>query len=420
MRALIVDRIARPLLVPCFARSMEPLGPFEPHPRLAVAVSGGADSMALALLTRSWADTRGGTVLALTVDHTLRPSSGEEADLTLRRLREYGIAGRTLTIAGLARGPGLAERAREARYGVLLEACAAAGIPHLLLGHHRGDQVETVMMRVLSGSGARGLAGMPALRETRSVRLLRPLLDVPPMALRRFLAGQGMAWVEDPSNHDPASRRARLRAARADPDGTGEGTQAVAAAGRAAGQRRAAEDSRIAAILAERVTFRPEGHALLTPGPIEPEALAAVLRTLTGAAHAPPLDRVAPLARDPRPMTLWGARILEAGRLGERWLLCREARAMAPSVPARAGALWDHRFRLIDAPAEAAELGPLGADAARFRDHSRLPAVVLRCIPALRRGGTVFAVPHLGVGDKRWRVLFDPRNPASCAPFGIG
>ncbi|MBV9755783.1 MAG: tRNA lysidine(34) synthetase TilS, partial [Alphaproteobacteria bacterium] len=111
-----------------------PLGPFGPESRLAVAVSGGADSTALALLAAGWTGTRGGSVLALVVDHGLRPESGAEAALALRRLAERGIPGRLLPIAGLDRGPALAERARRARYAALEQACRKAGIVHLMLG----------------------------------------------------------------------------------------------------------------------------------------------------------------------------------------------------------------------------------------------------------------------------------------------
>ncbi len=159
---------------------------------------------------------------------------------------------------------------------------------------------------------------------------------------------------------------------------------------------------------------------MLTPGPIAPEALAALLRTIAGAAHAPPRDRTALLARDPRPATLWGARIMAAGHLGPGWLVTREARAMAGPVEARPGMVWDGRFRIVTAPEQGATVGPLGADAALFRDRRGLPAAVLHGLPAVRRDGRVIAVPHMSFGDTRWVVLFDPRNPAACAPFVPG
>src|SRR5258708_7155365 len=179
-----MDRSDVARLIGEFTTEMDRLGPFESLPRVAIAVSGGADSMALSWLAQYWVASRGGEATALTVDHGLRAESSDEADITLRRLSALGISGRKLIVTELVRGPALAERAREARYRLLFDACAAASIPHLLLGHHRGDQVETVMLRALSGSASRGLAGMPALIETRHVRLLRPLLDVPPERLR--------------------------------------------------------------------------------------------------------------------------------------------------------------------------------------------------------------------------------------------
>ncbi len=139
---------------------MAVLGPFEPAPRLAAGVSGGADSMALALLADAWARERGGSLLALVVDHRLRPESGSEAMAAVARLGALGIATRLLAINGLSRGPALAERARSARSAVLEAACTDAGILHLLLGHHAGDQAETLLIRTLGGSGPAGLAGM--------------------------------------------------------------------------------------------------------------------------------------------------------------------------------------------------------------------------------------------------------------------
>ena len=111
-----------------FAAALDRLGPFEPEPLLAVAVSGGPDSLALALLAHGWAAARGGDVLALIVDHGLRRDSATEATLTQDRLAGQGIAACILRIAGLVRGPALAERARGVRYMVLEQACASRGI----------------------------------------------------------------------------------------------------------------------------------------------------------------------------------------------------------------------------------------------------------------------------------------------------
>ncbi|MSP02823.1 MAG: tRNA lysidine(34) synthetase TilS [Acetobacteraceae bacterium] len=419
-----MDSIDQQALIDRFSAAMDRLGPFEPCLRLAVAVSGGADSMALALLAHEWVSRRSGTVIALTVDHGLRPEAGSEADRTLTVLAARGIPGRKLTVTGLARGAALAERAREARYRLLLDACATGGILHLLLGHHRGDQVETVMMRALSASGGLGLAGMSALVESRFCRMLRPLLDISPGALRTFLSALGAPWVEDPSNRDLGSLRVRLRSAQADPLGTGQGSLVVAKAARTAGTHRAKREDAMARTLAARATVHPEGYALLSRGPIDPDSLAALLRTIAGTAHAPPIDRVAALARDLRPTTLGGVRLLAAGRLGSGWLLVRETRGLQAPVAAHPNAIWDGRFRLAGAPSSGFPPGltleALGAHAAQFNDRRGPPAAVLHGLPALCVGGTLIAAPHIGVGYPSWRIVFDPGQPAAGAPFAIG
>src|SRR5271165_4045530 len=135
-----------------FAAAMARLGPFEPAPMLAVAVSGGADSLALAVLADAWARARGGAIIALVVDHGLRAAAADEARATEQLLTGRGIAVRALRLAGLGPGSALAERARTARYATLTAACEAAGTLHLLVGHHLADQAETVALRVLRGS----------------------------------------------------------------------------------------------------------------------------------------------------------------------------------------------------------------------------------------------------------------------------
>ena len=415
----------RPVTAAEFAALMVPLGPFEPAPHLAVAVSGGADSMALAILAAGWATARGGSVTALVVDHRLRPESGAEAAVTAERLRQRGIAARLLTLVDLARGPGLAERARAARYAALDDACAAAGILHLLLGHHAADQAETVAIRMLDHSGLIGLAGMAALAETAAVRRLRPLLAVPPGRLRATVHAAGLAWVKDPSNADPSAQRVRIRKLRADEAGEGVATRASIEAAAWRGEQRQAAERAIAAELAARASIHPEGFGTLSAGPISPSALAALLRVIAGARYSPPPAKVERLATEPGPATIAGVRIMPAPErlTPDPWLLVREASAMARPVPAHPGAVWDGRFRIaVDADLpQNATLGALGPDAAPLRRLSLLPASVLRTLPALRSEGNLFAVPHLQYCANGERPLPAVVNcapvPAAGAPF---
>lgn len=410
-------------LAVAFGAAMARLEPFEPAPRLGVAVSGGADSMALAVLARDWVRARGGGVLGLVVDHGLRPESGAEAALTAQRLHALGIPARLLRLTGLVPGSAMAERARSARYAVLRASCAGDGRLHLLLGHHASDQAETVLIRRQGGSGPAGLAAMPAVTELAELRLLRPLLGIAPGRLRTFLREAGVSWVEDPSNRDLRATRPRLRAMLGDPDGCGAATVALGSAARQAGTERAQREMRLAENLAGRAALYPEGFARLSPGPVDPDMLGALVQMVSGAAYPAASAAVAALAASLRPATLAGVRIIPAGRWGEGWLLVREAAAMAPPVPAKSGAVWDARFRLSGGaqPPALATLGALGADAARLRRLSPLPAAVLQTLPAVRQRNLLVAVPHLAYPEyvicARLSVGFNPRRQAAGAPF---
>lgn len=377
-----------------FAQALERLGPFGQPPRFAVAVSGGADSTALALLTQAYCREHGGAMLALIVDHGLRPESAVEAELTARRLAVRGVEARILTLSGLPRGAGLQEAARRARYDSLAEACFAEGFLFLLLGHHAADQEETVAMRATRGPG--GAEGMPAWSARDKILLLRPLLQTRPGALRDFLRAQHMEWVEDPSNTAPRFERVRVR-------------QSGAGAAPEGAEARAARDAEVAAFLAAHAQIRPEGFAVLDADSAPQAALGALVRMVAGADYMPRQEALARLGIKLRPATLGGVRLLPAGRLGSGWLLAREPSACAASVPAHSGARWDGRFVLEAAPGPGWTLGALGGDAEKYRKLSPLPSIVLRGQPCLRApdGTQVFPAP----------VRFTPPVPATSHPF---
>lgn len=228
----------RPVAALEFAQLMRAFEPFEAHPALAVAVSGGRDSMALALMAKDWARERGGTIQALIIDHGLRAGSAREAVETQARLAACGIAAEIRRWTDDKPSSGIQEAARAARYRLLLEACRASGILHLLVAHHADDQAETVAMRAGRASGPDGLAGMAGLVEHRDARLLRPLLSLRRARLTATLLDRQVSWIDDPSNTDLRFERARLRA------GGGCSPAAPAAQDlRAARERRLAEAS---------------------------------------------------------------------------------------------------------------------------------------------------------------------------------
>ncbi len=401
-----------------FTGLMQRLGPW--GARQAVAVSGGADSLCLAWLTKRWGDP-----VALVVDHGLRPESGAEADVTRERLASFGVPSHTLRLAGLQHGQGLAARARQARYEALTAACGTLGLSDLLLGHHAGDQAETVLMREEAASGAWGQGGMLAVSHRRTIRLVRPLLGVAPARLRATLAAAGLAWVEDPSNRDTAALRTRLRV-RLAADSGGLAERATRKAGQA-GELRAQRAAAIASVLAVRAQLFPEGYAILSPGPIGPDCLGALIRMLGGGPYGPDTAALARLAAAPGPATLGGVRLMAAGRLGEGLLLLREEAAIGPDVLATEGAVWDGRF-VVSAqagPPPGLFVSALGDDAARWRRATDLPSAVLRTLPALRCGGALCGVPHLagrlpkaaitGWTNRRVKLTLCPPHPAASA-----
>jgi tRNA(Ile)-lysidine synthase len=369
-----------------FAAAMERLGPYGPAPKFAVAVSGGADSSALALLAAEWAARHGAGIIALIVDHGLRPEAASEAALSRDRLAARHIASIIISLR-LTPGPKLQESARSARHAALAKAARAAGCLFLLLGHHAADQAETVAMRAARGDG--GLQGMAGWTARDDVLLLRPMLGIAPQDLRAFLRAENMEWIEDPSNADRRFERVRVRQ-------DGGGMPPADARARHAVEQEAAE------FLARHATFRPEGFAVIHANAAPAAALAALLRTVAGAAYPPRRDSVAALAETLRPATLGGVRVQKSGKLCG-WLLAREPAACAPPVTGHRNALWDGRFRLqIDAPG--ATFGALGADAAAFRKDSNLPSLVLQTLPCLRHGAEIRRAP----------ARFTP--PAPCCP----
>jgi tRNA(Ile)-lysidine synthase len=415
---------------------MGSLGPFERRPRLAVAVSGGRDSMCLCLLADHWARARGGEVSGLVVDHGLRPTAAAEAGQVAAWLGAHGIDHRTLVWSAAKPTTGVQAAARTARYRLLGEWCQGAGVLHLLLGHHLEDQAETVALRQARHSGADGLAAMAAVRELSGFRLLRPLLAVPKARLLATLVRAGQPWLDDPSNLADRFARSRLRRG-ADLDPTRLVHVATVAA-----RERAARDRCTAAWLASHARIDPAGFATLataalTSAPLElrRRVLQQVLMAVGGACYPPRRARLARLLDEVKDglaggRTLAGCRILPGP---QALLICREPKVIADVVPLIAGApvLWDGRFRLEltgDAPSLVVRaLGHIGLPQLTVLGRSQpgrdLPAPVRPSLPSLWAGDQLLAVPHLGLIRprlvQRARIIarFGPASVIAGAPF---
>lgn len=436
---------AAPLSEHEFARLMAPVGPFEPAPALAIAVSGGSDSLALTLLADAWARGRGGGVHALTVEHGLRPESAAEARQVHGWLASHDIAHAILPWRGPKPTRALQATARAARYDLLGGWCQAHGILHLLLAHHLEDQAETFLLRLGRGSGLDGLAAMAAIAERPGVRLLRPLLGVHRARLAATLARRGQDWIEDPSNRRADQARARLRAALPALGADGLAVARLAATAQAMGRARAVLEGSVAEALVRAAWIHPAGYAEVVPEPLmeaPPEvglrALGRCLAAVGGAAYPPRLARLerfhAAIAGGlERARTLGGCRIVRhRGRL----LICREpaaARQEIRLVPG-AGARWDGRFEVAVAASapRGLTLRCLGreewrriADAAPW--IAAVPPPARAALPAVWRLGRPIGVP---VGSDGFpgaeggepgpvRLVFKPPRALGEARFAI-
>lgn len=183
-------------------------------PAIVLAVSGGPDSIALMWLAARWrrALKRGPRLIAVTVDHGLRREAAREARDVKRLAQALDLPHHTLRWRGAKPKTGVPAAARAARYRLLAQAARASGATHILTAHTRDDQAETLLMRMLRGSGITGLAAMARQSEREGVWLARPLLDVPKSQLVATLNKAKIAFSDDPTNRDVNYTRPRLRA----------------------------------------------------------------------------------------------------------------------------------------------------------------------------------------------------------------
>ncbi|RMF12780.1 MAG: tRNA lysidine(34) synthetase TilS [Alphaproteobacteria bacterium] len=419
--------MTEPLSADEFSHLMAACGPFEARPKLAVAVSGGADSMALMHLVHVWAQDRGGQVCTLTVDHDLRPEAGAEAAQVRRWCEAAGIEHHVLRWEGPKPRARLQERARRARYDLMAGWCRRHGLLHLLVAHHQGDQAETFLMRRERGSGPEGLAAMPPVALPpgagyRWPRLLRPLLPVPKCRLEATLVARQQSWIDDPSNENAAYQRVRLRkriVASGDPDAFRAELAAQADAYRKARDR---VETELGRLLADRLSLSPYGYALIGNHQSIAADLAIplwsrMLRTIGGRAYPPRGDRVGRFVADLgeggfRGATLAGCVVQPRG---DALLVAREPAGIEGERRLDRELVWDNRFLIRNGTGGPFTVRKLGEDGVRTlnrrwplgKGRGVLP-LALRSLPGLFRGGELVGLPH-----------FAGASPTAVATHGV-
>ncbi|WP_265502805.1 tRNA lysidine(34) synthetase TilS [Paracoccus beibuensis] len=364
-------------------------------PALGLAVSGGGDSIALMHVAADWA--RGRRVMVATVDHGLRKGSAAEAQEVALAAQRLGLPHAILPWQRDGDGGNLMAQARDARLKLLADWARDNGLPAVALGHTADDVAETLIMRLARGSGIDGLAAMAEWRDAFGMRWLRPMLSTGRAELRHWLGGQGIPWIDDPSNDNTDFDRIRARKA--------IGALGLDVAGLArsaahiAGARDAVSDF---ALLVSGDARADRGSLSLSrtafrdaPAEIRRRLLVAACRWVTGADYPPrraallhALQAVMAQGR----VTIDGAMILPDR---DRLRIIREP-AAAIRAGATAGAVWDRRWRIVDLPRDhrVAALGYDPLPLAGWRE-SGLSRDEAAASPAIWRGTELVDAPIL-------------------------
>lgn len=398
------------------------LGPDFPS-KIGLAVSGGGDSMAMLALAHGWARGMGVGLRVVTVDHGLRPEAAVEAAMVADECAKLGHPHDILHWQWNGQG-NLQDAARQARRDLI--GAWRGDLAHVLFAHTQDDQAETVLMRLIRGSGVEGLAGMAPARhvadERGGWRLLRPLLAEARADLRHYATTLRLPFVDDPSNSDPRFDRVRARQAMAalglEATGLAQTAQRMARASQACRARVAEIARRI--VTEEEVNGAPTGDLL-----IDRDGLALVERDSQMRLLAGSLQWVASAPYRPRAQALEGLldRVLAGGGgtlhgvdatlTAAAIRLSREARAVSDTqFPAHPGLVWDARWQVQTLPQEDLALRPLGPDGwAQRPENTKVsgPARAAYVWPALFSGDRLVACAPLGVGATD-AILFCPRG----------
>jgi tRNA(Ile)-lysidine synthase len=387
--------------------------------RIALAVSGGSDSLALMHLSSAWVSATAAPkpgLIVLTVDHGLRPAAAAEAQAVAAAAGAIGLTCHILTRVPPTGKTAIQADARADRYRLLREAARAHGAGAIATGHTADDQAETLLMRLARGSGVDGLAAMAAVSRIDGLVLLRPLLGHSKRALQDILTGLGVTWAEDPSNTDPAFERPRLRAPGLTLAVAGLTRDPLALSARRLGRARIALEAARDAANRALVTLHPEGWVSLPRAGFEalPEEIRirllghwlAALGTSHSYQRLSAQEKiVAGISADESVVTtLSGCTIIASAETID--IIRETGRTGLPQLALGPGQtiLWDRRFAVrLPASATAGVLirTVLRADLKRFLQHHTLRQPIndrtLHFAPAAFRDGQLVASPALGV-----------------------
>ena len=339
---------------------------------VALAVSGGSDSMALLRLAAAWAEhrTERPRLSVLTVDHGLRAGSDAEAVQVAKWASACGLEHHVLVWTGPKPTTGVQAKARQARYDLMAEWCKANGADVLLTAHSRDDQAETVLMRLQRTQSPASLAGIPAIGQWDGVPLIRPVLGSSRAELRTYLNGLDQPWIDDPSNLDRRFERVRVRQQLLELAPHGVTAERLVRLGQACSTAdsllQRCSDQWLLLWLREAdagVCYAPLAAMTGLPQALQQRILSRIVTHYGGGQLKPEPAELERLGGwlgggGPKRCTLAGAVV---GKRKMEFWVTREASRIDPApVTIRNGvpAVWDQRFR-IEAP-DGSTIGPAG------------------------------------------------------------
>lgn len=176
-----------------------------------VALSGGADSLALTHLSNTFAKKKNIQMIAVTVDHKLRDNSTEEANQVHNLMNKFKISHKILTFKGIPPSSNVEQIAREYRYKLLIDFAKQHKINYIFVAHNKDEQEETFLLNLIRGSGLYGLAGMNDITLKNGINIIRPMLNFTKTEIKEYLLNNDINWIEDPSNQDEKYKRVKIR-----------------------------------------------------------------------------------------------------------------------------------------------------------------------------------------------------------------
>ena len=387
---------------------------------IALAVSGGSDSAALMHVAAHWRTRHpqpAPPLTVLTVDHQLRAASAGEAEQVAEEARALGLKHETLVWRGNKPKAGMAARAREARYDLMIRWCEDNGAERLCVAHTLDDQAETLIMRLARGSGVDGLSAMAPETTPGAVVLARPFLDVSRAQLRAYLTELGRTWIDDPTNEDGNFERVRVREALEVLGGLGVSPHQIATSANRLQRARKALDHMTVEAMKRHVAAHPAGFCTLAadlligePDDIVVRVLNRTLMAVGGLTYPPRQSAAEDLVERLRQggaqvHTLAGCRVALKGQSME---IAREPGRMPRDPMSLAGGqkvLWDGRFQVSYSTRdgdlcaqEAISVRPLRRDGwDMVKQHDQTISRNLReGFVSFWREDELLAVPHLG------------------------